>query len=89
MYGGGSVGMIDDFRSGLLVVGGKKKKLKASGQDKGQVTMLQRLVESLARGGASPIPYEQIRWTMQTCFAAVASLASKRVVELPTGSKGK
>lgn len=89
IYSGGSVGMIDDFRSGQLVTGGKTKKLKAKGQDKGQVAMLQQFIDSIKQGVASPIPYEQICWTMQACFAAVESLALKRVVELPLGSKGK
>lgn len=89
VYGGGSAGVIDDFRSGLIVTDGRERKLKSGKQDKGQAEMLDRLVESLTTGGKAIIPYEHLVMSTRITLAAVRSLASGQAMNLVgMGSNG-
>ena len=77
IYGGQSVGVIDDFRTGLIVADGRERKLKSGKkQDKGQIEMLKRLVEALTSDQNPIIPYEQLVMSTRTIFAVTRSLAS-------------
>jgi predicted dehydrogenase/threonine dehydrogenase-like Zn-dependent dehydrogenase len=68
-----SYAMIDDFRSGQFIRGGKKSRLGASHQDKGHAAEVAAFFEA-ARGRApAPISLESLAATSLACFAAIES----------------
>lgn len=75
VYGGGAVGVLDDFRTLTTSVGGKRQKQKAANQDKGQSAQVAATVDAFRRG-SSPIPFPELVAGMRTVFAARRSLAS-------------
>ena len=75
VYGGGAVGVLDDFRRLETSVDGKRTTQKASNQDKGQSAQVAATVDAFRRG-TSPIPFGELVDGMRTVFAARRSLAS-------------
>jgi polar amino acid transport system substrate-binding protein len=70
----GKIGVINDFRDGILYKGGKETKLKSPG--KGHKEEVHGFVESLQKGSGSPISFRSICLTTLTTFRILDSLAT-------------
>ena len=79
IYGDGRVGILNDFRQLELFNQGKRTRVKAMNQDKGQVNQVEATVNGF-RQRVSPIPYKHIIQGMQVIFAAQESLRTGQVV---------
>ena len=73
VFGGGKVGVIDDFKEVTLSANGKIQKTKSK-LDKGHQQEIVELEKSLMSGGAAPIPWNEIRATTLASIFAVRSL---------------
>ena len=82
VYGNGTAAVLDDFRRLEVTRNGKRRRSKASNQDKGQALQIERTVEAFRTRGVSPIPFDELVAVMQAVFAARASLASGKVEAL-------
>jgi predicted dehydrogenase/threonine dehydrogenase-like Zn-dependent dehydrogenase len=82
VYGGGSVGVIDDFRLLEIVKGGKPMRLKSANQDKGQKREVTETVDSFRTKGLAPIPFSELVAGMRVIFAARQSAISGQPVTL-------
>ena len=75
VFGGGAVGVIDDFRRLELVKGGRRQVQRGwLNQDKGHQQELAVFVEAIRRGEASPVSLEDYLLTTLCTFQAVKSL---------------
>ncbi len=81
VYGGNSVGLIDDFRSGLIVADGRESRLRSRKQDKGQRNMLDRLVEVLTEEGKPIIPFNQLSVSTRITVAVINSMLSGKTAK--------
>jgi predicted dehydrogenase/threonine dehydrogenase-like Zn-dependent dehydrogenase len=72
VFGAGTVGVINDFRDGLLFRNGKVTKLKSTG--KGHKEEIEAFFSSLKEGKESPIPFNSIFLTTMTTFKILDSL---------------
>ncbi|MCU7550847.1 bi-domain-containing oxidoreductase [Chitinophagaceae bacterium LB-8] len=72
IFGGGKVGIINDFRGGELFSGNKSKLLKLEG--KGHAQEVQRFLEAVKHGKDYPIPIESIYATTKATFKILDSL---------------
>jgi predicted dehydrogenase/threonine dehydrogenase-like Zn-dependent dehydrogenase len=82
VYGGGNVGVIDDFRSLEIIKRGKPIRIKAANQDKGQKREVEETIRSFRTTGAAPISFEELVAGMKVIFAARQSAASGQPVAL-------
>ncbi len=80
VYGGGTVGVIDDFRSLEIVKGGKPTRVKAANQDKGQSREVADTVAAFRTSGQAPIPFADLVAVMRVIFAARQSVLSGQAV---------
>ncbi len=77
VFGGGRVGVLDDFRSLELVRDGRRKVLHARlGQDKGHRAAWQAFLAAAAGGKPAPIPYDHLIGVTRATFAAMRALQS-------------
>ncbi len=74
VIGGGRVAVIEDFRKVSGTVGGKTRTLWSGSQDKGHRHELESFANAILRGGAWPIPWEELRAVTLTSILAVQSL---------------
>lgn len=72
IFGGGKVGVINDFRGGELYSGNKNRILKAEG--KGHKQEVDAFLNALKDGGEMPIPFESIYYTTLATFKILDSL---------------
>jgi predicted dehydrogenase/threonine dehydrogenase-like Zn-dependent dehydrogenase len=72
IFGGGKVGIINDFRSGEVYAGNKSKVLKLEG--KGHAQEVQRFLEAVKYGKEYPISFESIYATTKATFKVLDSL---------------
>lgn len=72
VFGAGNVGIINDFRSGMIYQGRKTTKLKSSG--KGHREEVQAFLQALKEGKDSPISFRSICLTTLTTFKIWDSL---------------
>ena len=85
VFGGGRVGVIDDFRKVQLCHGGRTR-TESFGQDKGYQAELVELARATSSGGPPPIPWDDIRATTAASLAAVLSLREGVAVNMGAGS---
>ena len=78
LFAGGTVAVLDDFRSAEITSGGKSRKNQLSRQDKGHTEELRRFVEAVQSGGPMPISLEELALTSLTSILAVRSIQSGR-----------
>ena len=77
VFGGGAVGVLEDFRELELVRGGRKKTERSRlSQDKGHRAEWAAFLKSLQTGGAPPIPFEEI---VAVSLATLRALDSRRL----------
>jgi polar amino acid transport system substrate-binding protein len=82
VLGEGRVAALEDFRELRLAAGGRVRRLRSAGQDKGFEEEMRRFLESVRRGGPMPIPFEQSLATSRATLAALESLRRGAPVEL-------
>jgi len=73
VFCGGSVAVLDDFRSLEMTREGKRTRLKKA-QDKGWHAEWVAFTDAIKAGGPPPIPYDQLIGVTKATFAAVESL---------------
>jgi predicted dehydrogenase len=79
VFGGGAVGVLEDFRHLELVRHGKKQTMRARWrQDKGHRGECEALANAIREGQAAPIPFNQIVGATLATLRIQASLASGR-----------
>ena len=81
VFGGGKVGVIDDFKEVTLSSGGKIQKTQSK-LDKGHQQEIIELEKSLTTGGPAPIAWDEIRATTLASILAVRSLREGTPFEL-------
>jgi len=81
VFGGGSICVINDFRSAMLVRNGKKKRLKSK-QDKGHRAELEAFVQAVKSNSEMPIPFPEIVMTTLTTFRILESINKGTPVEI-------
>jgi len=82
IFADGSVGILDDFRTGLLVRNGKEEPLRGGAQDKGHDAEVSAFVDAVRNGGESPVALESLVATTLTTFAVVDALRTGETVDL-------
>jgi predicted dehydrogenase/threonine dehydrogenase-like Zn-dependent dehydrogenase len=82
VYGGGTVGVIDDFRSLEIVKAGKPTRRKGANQDKGQSREVADTVDAFRTTGQAPIPFAELVAVMRVIFAARQSVLTGQPVAL-------
>jgi predicted dehydrogenase len=81
VFGGGRVGILEDFRRLELLADGHRRNQRSwLRQDKGHRAEWAALVQALQSGGGPPIPYEQLASVTLATFAAVESLRRQETV---------
>jgi polar amino acid transport system substrate-binding protein len=84
IFCGGSVAMIDDFRSGHFIREGKRVKLGGGTQDKGHSAELQAFFEAVRGRTTPPISLESLVATSLTCFAVVRCASGEESATVDT-----
>jgi predicted dehydrogenase len=74
VFGGGRVGVIDDFRAVTTSIRGRTKTRKLRSQDKGHGAEIEAFADAVAAGGACPIPWDELRRVTLASLLAVRSL---------------
>lgn len=74
VFGGGNIGIINDFRDGLFMRNGKAEKLKSSG--KGHKEEVAAFLKASLEGKDSPITFRSICLTTMTTFKIIDSLST-------------
>jgi len=82
VFCGGSVAVLDDFRSLQMTKDGNRKEVKLAAQDKGQKNEMQVFTKAILEGGEPPISYEQLIGVTKSTFAAMVSLRKNESVEI-------
>ena len=82
VFGGGAVGVLEDFRELELVRGGRRQVERSRlTQDKGHRAEWDAFLKTLRTGGAAPIPFEEI---VAVSLATLRALDSRRLGEAVT-----
>ncbi|MDD5512626.1 MAG: bi-domain-containing oxidoreductase [Candidatus Omnitrophica bacterium] len=88
IFGGGSVGVIDNFRKAEYIFQGKKESLSNFiSIDRGHKKEMELLFKAVASGGAAPVPREDYFHVMRTVFAAQRSLEQGCPIEIGEQNK--
>ncbi|HET9532321.1 MAG TPA: bi-domain-containing oxidoreductase [Blastocatellia bacterium] len=82
-----SVCLIDDFKSGEIIRGGKRRGLGGNAQDKGHAFEIGEFFDAVRRGGDAPISLDSLVDTSLTCFAILESARSGSKVSLDAFSE--
>ncbi|MGH7703158.1 MAG: bi-domain-containing oxidoreductase [Gemmatimonadales bacterium] len=85
VFGGGAVGVVDDFRSLKISRNGRRSGRRRLTQDKGYDQEIQAFLQALRTGGAPPLPIASLVATTRTTFAIVESLSTGRPVRIALG----
>jgi predicted dehydrogenase len=83
VLGGGKLAVIEDFREVTTAINGKVKTEKRWQQDKGHRAEIEAFASALAKGGPSPIPWEEIRSVSLAAILAVRSLREGTPFDIP------
>lgn len=84
VFCGGSVAILNDFRSLELINKGRKRTSHhIFQQDKGHRAAWQAFLDAIRAGSQPPIPYEQIINTTLATFLALESLKTRQRLEIP------
>jgi predicted dehydrogenase/threonine dehydrogenase-like Zn-dependent dehydrogenase len=83
VFGGGCVGVIDDFRELLLCRGGKTTRKRYRRQDKGHGGEVAAFVEALVDNGRPPISWQDIRGVFLATVLAVRSIREGIPFDIP------
>jgi len=82
VFGGGRIAVIDDFREVALWAGGKCRRERLRGQDKGHSAEIAAFAEAISEGASAPISWEDIRSVSVAALLAVRSIREGAAFEL-------
>jgi polar amino acid transport system substrate-binding protein len=82
IFGDGKTFVLEDFRSATLHSGGKEKRIKQRGQDKGQTNEVREVCRVVLEGGPAPIALDDLAATTRATFRIVESLRTGLPVEV-------
>ncbi|MDX6614439.1 MAG: hypothetical protein QOD75_3625 [Blastocatellia bacterium] len=82
IFGAGKTFVLDDFRGATSLSGGKEKRLKLGGQDKGQANEVKAVCRAVVEGGMAPIALEDLAATTRATFRIMESLRTGLPVEV-------
>jgi len=82
IFGAGKTFVLDDFRSATMLSGGKEKRLRLRGQDKGQANEVNAVCRAVVGGGPPPIALEDLAATTRATFRIMESLRTGLPVEV-------
>ena len=82
IFGNGSVAVIDDFKSGILVRNGKTRKIKGAFNDKGHKKELEEFVSSVSNGKESPISFKESVLATRITFKIIESIRTGKPIIL-------
>jgi polar amino acid transport system substrate-binding protein len=68
-----SIAVIEDFKKGHFVRGGKKRSLGGGAQDKGHAAEIEAFFAAARNGGAPPVSLESLVATSLACFSIIES----------------
>jgi len=88
-FASGCAAVLDDFRSVSIHRGGRCKKIRYRGQDKGQTEEIARWIAALRSAGPSPIEWDELCWATRANLAAIESLTTGQTVHLPDAEQLK
>jgi polar amino acid transport system substrate-binding protein len=75
VFGGGAVGVIENFRVATLIRGGRKQRLRRwLSADRGHHSEIETLLDAVRNGGPSPVPFVEYVHTTLASFAIEESL---------------
>jgi len=74
IFGAGRTFVLDDFRRAIQISGGKEKRVRLSGQDKGQANEVRAVCRAVVEGGPAPIGLEDLAATTRATFGIIESL---------------
>lgn len=80
VFGGGRIGVLDDFRELVISQGGKREKVRRLSQDKGFDQEIAAFLAAVQEGREPPIPLRSIIATTRATFAIEESLRTGRPV---------
>jgi len=83
LFGGGRVGVIDDFRRVELFRGGRRTVRKWRGQDKGHRQEIAAFLEAIRSGGPMPISVDELLATSYATIGAMESTCTGLPIALP------
>lgn len=73
-FGGGRVAVIDDFKAGTLMAGGRPTLTGGKGQDKGQAAQVNLFIDAVRNGTPMPIPADELLAGSSAMLAALDSM---------------
>ena len=85
VLGGGRMAVIVDFRTVVTSVGGRVRKKRSWGQNKGHKAELEAFVGAILGGGPAPIPWSELRAVSLAAILAVRSLREGVPFDIPQG----
>jgi len=89
LFAGGSVAVLDNFRSLSLTVGGHTRTEKSFSQDKGHRAELAAFAEAVAAGGPAPIDEAELIESSRATLAVLESLREGRRIDLRAVASGE
>jgi predicted dehydrogenase/threonine dehydrogenase-like Zn-dependent dehydrogenase len=82
VFADGNAGVIDDFKSGLLVRNGREEALKGGAQDKGHDAEVAAFVDAVRTGVPAPIALDSLVATTIASFAVLDALRTGGNIDL-------
>jgi predicted dehydrogenase len=81
VFGGGAVGVIENFKAATFIRGGRKKRVRNwLSVDRGHRGEVEALLSAIRTGGPAPVPFEEYVYTTLATFAIEKSLRSTQPV---------
>lgn len=85
IFGGGSIGILNDFRSlDLWKNGDHKGERSALKQDKGHAGSWNAFLDTAHCGKVAPVGYDEIFGGMLACFGAIESIRNQDLIRIPS-----
>jgi polar amino acid transport system substrate-binding protein len=82
LYRAGATAVLRDFKEAEILSAGKTRRQKLVFQDKGQATMMRRVLDAVKAGASAPIPFGEIAAVSRATLRAVDSLNSGSVLDV-------
>jgi predicted dehydrogenase/threonine dehydrogenase-like Zn-dependent dehydrogenase len=82
IFGEGKAFVLEDFRSATMYSGGKEKRLRRRGQDKGQANEINEVCRAVLQGGPAPIVLDDLAAGTRATFSIKKSLQIGQPVDV-------
>ena len=80
----GETAIVEDFRV-TRMFGKKAGRYRGRGQDKGHAREIEAFLQAVELGGPAPIPFDEIRTSMQMTFDTIRSLRERKMMVYGSG----